>query len=118
LNTPARGDIWVVRFSDEPMDGEVGFEWHAIVLQVDPLNLSRLSSTIVVPLTAQMKYARGPGNVIIPADARTGLRTRSVAKPIHVASVSKDRLRDHIGSVHPVHLSALETGLKLVMGLP
>lgn len=59
-----RGDIWWVDFG-EPLGSEP--EWHrpAIIVQSDDFNKSDMNTTIVIPLTTNLRLAEFPGNVLL-----------------------------------------------------
>ena len=56
-----RGDIWWVDFG-EPFGSEPGWRRPAIIIQSDDFNNSNMNTTIVVPLTTNLRLADFPGN--------------------------------------------------------
>jgi len=48
------------------------------VVQLNRINVTRIATVIVVPLTSNTKWANAPGNVLIPA-GMAGLAEVSVA---------------------------------------
>ena len=59
-----RGDIWWVDFGD-PLGSEPGWRRPAIIVQSDDFNKSDMNTTIVIPLTTNLRLAEFPGNVLL-----------------------------------------------------
>ena len=59
-----RGDIWWVDFG-EPLGSEPGWRRPAIIVQSDDFNKSDMNTTIVIPLTTNLRLAEFPGNVLL-----------------------------------------------------
>ena len=54
-----RGDIWWVDFG-EPLGSEPGWRRPAIIVQSDDFNKSDMNTTIVIPLTTNLRLAEFP----------------------------------------------------------
>jgi mRNA interferase MazF len=78
------------------------------IVQGDSFNASRIATTVVVPLTSNLRLAAAPGNVILTA-ARTGLPKDSVANVSQLLSMDRRLLTDRVG-----HLTAGDLQLLLV----
>jgi mRNA interferase MazF len=55
-----------------------------VVVQGDPLNRSRISTVICIPLTSNLRWTGAPGNVMLPTRL-TGLPQDSVGTAAHGA---------------------------------
>lgn len=86
-----------------------------IVVQRD--NLARFTrTTIVVPLTSNLRRDRVPGTVTIPA-GEGGLRQDSVALCYQVAVVDRQRLLQQLGRLTPFYLRSLKYALQYTLDL-
>lgn len=110
-----RGEIWWADL-DEPGGSEPGFRRPVVVVQSDPLNGSRLRTTIVAAMTSNLARAEAAGNVLCPARA-TGLTKPSVIQVSQLLTIDRDRLTERVGPLPAKLLRALETGLRLALEL-
>ncbi|KKL47413.1 hypothetical protein LCGC14_2335790 [marine sediment metagenome] len=91
-----QGEIWELYLS--PIKGsEQGGRRPAVIISGNLLNL-HLQVVIVCPLTTKIKNYKG--NVILEPDAENGLIDRSEILVFHVRSVSKERLKNKMGSIY------------------
>jgi mRNA interferase MazF len=86
-----------------------------VVVQGDSFNASRIATTVVVPLTSNLRLAAAPGNVVLGA-ARTGLPKDSVANVSQVVSVDRSLLSDRVGHLPENDLRLILAGIDLVLG--
>lgn len=82
-----QGDVCWASLAD-PTGSGPGFDRPVVLLQGDAFNASRLATVVVVPLTSDLRWATGPGNVLLTAK-RTGLPRDSVA---NVTQICRGRL--------------------------
>ena len=73
----SQGDVCWASLQDLIGAG-AGVRRPVVIVQGDSFNASRISTTVVVPLTSNERLAAAPGNVVLPA-ATTGLPKESVA---------------------------------------
>jgi len=66
-----RGEIWWTTLP-EPMRSEPGYRQPVLIVQSNVFNRSRIATVIAVVITANIRLAQVPGNVLLPAKA-TGL---------------------------------------------
>ncbi|MCL2844751.1 MAG: type II toxin-antitoxin system PemK/MazF family toxin [Chitinivibrionia bacterium] len=59
-----RGEIWWVDFGD-PIGSEPGFRRPAVIVQNDKLNINRLATTVVLPITSNLAHKDIQGNVFL-----------------------------------------------------
>ena len=104
---PSRGEIWWVR---------VDKRRPAIVVQTDAVREPRVRSFLVVPLTSRLHLSELPGNVRLDRRA-TGLSKTSVANVYVVQKVLSSDLLERSAMLPHESLSAVDDGLRLVLGL-
>jgi len=85
------------------------------IVQGDSFNASRIATTVVVPLTSNLRLAAAPGNVILSA-ARTGLPKDSVVSVSQLLSIDRTLLTDRVGHLTVGDLQLLLGGIDLVLG--
>jgi mRNA interferase MazF len=86
-----------------------------VVVQGDALNASRLATTVVVPLTSNLRWATAPGNVLLRA-RRTGLPKDSVANVSQILALDREVLTEHVGRVTSGELDLVLRGIDVVLG--
>lgn len=110
-----RGQVWWADLGD-PSGSEPGFRRLVLIVQSDAFNRSRLHTIIAVVLTSNLRLVDAPGNVLIPAK-NAGLPKDSVANVTQVITLDRDFLTEPAGRVRGQVLTAVESGLRLVLGL-
>lgn len=90
-----RGEVWLVDFG-EPVGHEQSGRRPAVVVSADPLNESRASVVIVVPITTAHRGL--PSHIEIDPGI-SGLHKISYAKCEDVKSVSEQRLIARLGTI-------------------
>jgi len=78
-------------------------------------NASRLATTIVVPLTSNLRLAAAPGNVVLAA-RRTGLPKDSVANVSQIITIDRELLSDRVGQLIESDLQLVLAGIDIVLG--
>jgi mRNA interferase MazF len=86
-----------------------------IVVQGDALNRSRISTTVCVTLTSNLKWGLAPGNLRLTARL-TGLPKDSVANVSQIVAVDKDLLTDRVGKLPRHKLELVLSGIDVVLG--
>lgn len=109
-----QGDIRWVDLGD-PLGSEPGYRRPVVVVQGDAFNASSLATVVCVALTTNLKWARAPGNVLLPATI-TGLPKDSVANVSQIATIDKSLLEDPVSKLKPAEIKAILRGLDLMMG--
>ena len=82
----------------------------------DAYNRSRIGTVTVVPVTANLRWARAPGNVFLPGGAG-GLPEDSVANVTQVATVDREDLGEQVGRLDAERIRQLDAGLRGALGL-
>jgi mRNA interferase MazF len=110
-----RGEVWWADLA-EPRGSEPGFRRPLLIVQADAFNRSRISTVLAVVLTSNLQRVGAPGNVLVPAKT-TGLPKDSVANVSQVVTVDRAFLDQRVGRASSQAMSAVDAGLKLVLGL-
>jgi len=100
---------------DEPVGSAPGFRRPVTIVQGDAFNASRLATTIVVPLTSNLRLAAAPGNVVLAA-RRTGLPNDSVANVSQIITIDRELLSDRVGQLIESDLQLVLAGIDIVLG--
>lgn len=110
----AQAEVW---WADLPMPvrSAPGFRRPVVVVQGDPMNRSRISTVVSVPLTSNLKWALAPGNVRLSA-RETGLPKPSVANVSQVVTLDRRQLIERVGRLSKSRLEAVLSGIDVVLG--
>jgi len=100
---------------DDPVGSSPGFRRPVVVVQGDGFNASRIATTVVVPLTSNLRLAAAPGNVLLAA-SRTGLPKDSVANVSQILTVDRVQLDERAGHLAENDLRLVLAGIDLVLG--
>jgi mRNA interferase MazF len=106
---PRRGEVWWVSF-DPSVGGEIRKTRPAIVLSNNAAN-TVLNRLIVVPLTSQTEKLY-PGEAMVTLNGE-----QSKAKADQIATTSKQRLRNKVGSLSSTDLAAVEKAVLVQLGI-
>ncbi len=101
--------MWWVSF-DYSVGGEIRKTRPAVVLSNNAAN-AVLNRVIVVPLTSQTEKLY-PGEAMVTLNGQ-----QSKAKADQIATASKERLRNNLGSLSSADLSAVEKAVLLQLGI-
>jgi mRNA interferase MazF len=110
----SQGDVFWASLAD-PSGSGPGFRRPVLVVQGDAFNASRIGTVVVVPLTSNLRWAAGPGNVVLAAE-RTGLPKDSVANVSQIIAVDRSVLSERVGRVPEAQVSLVLAGIDLVLG--
>ena len=114
-SNPARGEVWWADLP-KPRGSEPGFKRPVLIVQSDFFNQSRIQTVLAVSLTSNLRLARAPGNVLLPA-SKTDLPKDSVANVSRVITLDKSSLLEKAGKLDTFTMSRIEDGLKVILGL-
>jgi mRNA interferase MazF len=87
-----------------------------LVIQSDPFNASRLSTTAAAVITSNTGLAAMPGNVFLPA-AASGLPRDSVVNVTALVTLDKSDLDSQVGHLPGALMEDVNRGLRRVLGL-
>ena len=79
------------------------------------MNRSRAATAVCVPLTSNLRWADGPGNVLLMASV-TGLPRDSVANVSQIVALDRTLLEDRVGRIPRAKIDLLLAGLDVVLG--
>lgn len=88
---------------------------HIIRIQGNPLNRSRLSTVVCVPLTSNLAWAAAPGNTLLTA-AVASLPRDSVANASQLFAVERAFLAERVGKLSPKRLQLILASIDIVLG--
>jgi mRNA interferase MazF len=97
-----------------PFGSEPGFLRPYVVVQNNVFNASRINTTIVCPVTSNLRLAELPGNVLLEA-GEAGLPKTSVVNVSQIIAVDKARLGRKIGSLGAARLREILDGIGLLL---
>ena len=106
---PRRGEVWWVSF-DPSVGGEIQKTRPALVLSNNAANTA-LNRVVVVPLTSRTERLY-PGEAMVTINDE-----QSKAKADQIATASKQRLRNKMGSLSAADLAAVERAVLLQLGI-
>lgn len=86
-----------------------------VVVQGDALNVSRVATVVVVPLTSNLAWAAAPGNVLLTR-RQTGLPKDSVANASQIVSIDRDILASRVGRLPRARLEMVMQGIDVILG--
>lgn len=92
-----------------------GFRRPVVVVQGDALNRSRISTVVCVPLTANLRWAQAPGNVLLQSRS-TGLARDSVANVSLIIALDRGLLTERVGRVSQKQLELILDGIDVILG--
>lgn len=110
----AQGDVCWASLA-EPVGSSAGFRRPVLIVQGDAFNASRISTTVVVPLTSNQRLAGAPGNVLLPA-ASTGLPKDSVANVSLIVAIDRELIIERTARLPDGYLNRVLAGIDLVLG--
>ena len=110
-----RGEIWWADLP-EPAGAAPGYRRPVLILQSDDFTRSRIQTVIVIVLTANLRLAEAPGNVLIMA-GDTGLPKDSVVNVSQIITVDKSFLTERVRRLDAPIMFLVEDGVRTVLGL-
>ena len=110
-----RGEIWWASMS-APRESEPGYRRPVLVVQSDAFTASRIQTVLAAVLTSNLDLAAAPGNLMIKRK-QSGLSRDSVINVSQVVTLNKTFLTERVGALSPKLMSAVDEGLRLVLGL-
>ena len=110
----SQGEIWWADLP-EPTGSGPGYRRPVVIVQGDALNRSKIATVVCVPLTANLRWANAPGNVLL-ATVVTGLPQDSVANVSQLVSLGRQALSSFVGRVPRAKLQAILAGIDVILG--
>lgn len=108
-----QGDIYLLDFG-APTGSEPGFVRPVVVVQNNVFNRSNIRTTVVCPLTTNLRRGEAPGNVsLFPGEG--GLREQSVVNVSQVLAVNRKDLEQKIGTLDEDRVLEIVAGVNLLL---
>jgi mRNA interferase MazF len=107
-----QGDVFWIELR-EPHGSEPGYRHPYVIVQNDVFNASRVNTTIAITLSSNTSRARVPGNVLLNK-GEANLPKTSVAIVTQIITIDKVDLKEKIGHLPAVRVTAILAGLRLV----
>lgn len=109
----ARGDVFWVD-TGEPYGSAPGYVRPYVVVQNDLFNESRIETAVACALSANLRRAMNPGNVLLdPGEA--DLPRQSVVNVSQIFTFDKNQLQDRIGTLSPQRMREVLRGVILLL---
>lgn len=116
--TMTRSDIVNV-YLPQP-SGQQGHEQHGlrpVVIVQSDTNTFGLSTTMIVPLTGNLKASKFPYHFFVDPSQCNGLSKKSVVLVSQLRAIDKSRVGAKIGVLESEHMLKLETEIGKLLGL-
>ena len=110
-----RGEIWWAELP-EPRGSGPGFRRPVLVIQADSFNASRINTVVVAAMTSNARLAEAPGSVRLTR-SQSKLPRESVVNVSQLLTLDRRFLVERVGKVPASSLTAIESGLRLVLAL-
>lgn len=110
-----RGDIWWVDFG-EPLGSELGWRRPAVIVQSDDFNNSNMNTTVVIPITTNLRLSDFPGNYYLSKE-ESKLSKDSVVVTPQITVIDKMRLMEHVSVLSDSSMNMISEGIQLVLSL-
>ena len=110
-----RGEIWWIDFG-VPFGSEPGWRRPSIIVQGDAFNQTSIHTTIVIPITSNLRLADFPGNIFLSA-SETGLQKDSVAVTPQITVIDKARLIEKVTKVSDDTMQQCAENIRLILDL-
>jgi mRNA interferase MazF len=108
-----QGEVYWLRFQGQ--GSEPSGRRPAVVIQHDRFNRSAIQTTVIAALTSNLRLGAMPGNVRLKR-GEANLAHPSVINVTQVRTVDRTRLTERIGTLSPVRVREVLSGLALVFG--
>jgi mRNA interferase MazF len=112
---PSRGDVCWADLG-EPRGSRPAKRRPVLVIQADPYNVSRLSTTLIAVITSNTALATMPGNVFLPS-VSSGLPKDSVLNVTALVTIDKADLGQPVGTLPASLMAEIDRGLRRVLDL-
>jgi mRNA interferase MazF len=107
-----QGDIFWIDLGD-PSGSEPAYRHPHVVIQNNLFNRSRINTVVVCALTANLKRATAPGNVLLkPREA--SLPKQSVVNVSQIFTVDKTQLGEKVGTLSARRMREILNGIRLL----
>ena len=112
-----QGEIYWVDFGEAEGSRARGC-YPGVVIQRDAINKSEIKTVVVCMLTSTLKRAGAPGNILVLAGGKSGLRENSVVNISLITHVNKDDLGNKIGMLDMDQVQEIVDGVHDLTRVP
>ena len=106
-----QGEIWYTNLN--PIEGSEQAGFRPVVIISGNLLNQYANVVICVPLTTKIKNYHG--NLILNPTSTNGLQETSEVLTFHVRSISKSRLKKHVGTISKLELKQIQKCLQEIL---
>ena len=92
-------------------------DWFLRLARLNEFNDSRINTALAVVVTANLRLADAPGNILLEKKRHSKLSKDSVINVSQLITVDKAFLTEKISKLNAQHLNAVNEGFRLVLGL-
>jgi mRNA interferase MazF len=110
-----RGELWWADFG-LPFGSEPGYRRPVLILQNDLFNNSKISTTVVIPLTTNLLLAEAPGNIFVKRK-ESKLIKDSVVAISQIGVIDRRRLIEKITALDGAIIKKVEDGIMFILGI-
>jgi mRNA interferase MazF len=103
-----QGEIWYTNLN--PVEGSEQAGFRPVVIISGNLLNQYANIVICAPLTTQIKNYHG--NLVLTPTSANGLASTSEVLTLHVRSISKSRLKKHVGTISKMELKQIQKCLQ------
>jgi mRNA interferase MazF len=111
-----RGQLWWADLG-LPRGSAPALRRPVLIVSADQYNRSKLATVTVVVLTSNVQLAALPGNVLVAADLVADLDGDSVVNVTQIATIDRDAVEEHIGSLPDWLMAEVDAGLARALAL-
>ena len=104
-----QGEVYWVDIG-EPWGSQPGYRHPHVVLQNDVLNQSKIRTVVICALTTNLKLARLPGSLQLPA-GEANLPEASVVNVTQIFTVDKEELQERLGQLSEERFTEILAGV-------
>src|SRR2546425_8100681 len=105
-----RGEVWWATLP-KPVASEPGSRRPMVLVQSDAFTRSRIRTLLAIVVTSNQRFARAPGNVVLPAQV-SGLPRDSVANVSQIVTLDKTFLVERCARLPEEMIQQIEDGLR------
>jgi mRNA interferase MazF len=111
-----RGHLWWADLG-LPRGSAPALRRPVLVVSADQYNRSSLATVTVAVLTSNVHLVALPGNVLVAADVVADLDADSVINVTRIATIDRNAVEEHIGSLPDWLMAEVDTGLARALAL-
>lgn len=107
-----QGDLFWIDLG-EPIGSAPGYKRPYGVIQNNAINQSRINTVVVCALSADLKRATAPGNILL-GEGEANLTKKSVVVVSQIFTEDKSQLDEYIGTLSQKRVRQILDGIRLI----